>query len=277
MQLILWGSHSPLGRTHALPRTTSSVSAPSLLRSLPRAFLRRSLGRVRDDMRRFALSPTAREVLRLRLTYLSARKLYNLERCAEELNERDVPGDFVECGVALGGSAVVLASHLTEERHFHGYDVFGMIPPPSERDDEWAHRRYEAIRSGESAGIGGDRYYGYVPNLCETVVDNFRRFGYEPDGRPVALHEGLFEDTLRFEADQRVALAHIDCDWHDPVRSCLETIHPHLSPGGIIVLDDYNDYGGCRRATDEFLARHADMELRSASSNAILHRRAARD
>lgn len=260
-----------------MQRQNESVPSARRPRVSPVSLLRRSLwrvrDRVRDDVHRFALSPTASEVLRLHLTYLSPRKLHALERCVEELNHRDVPGDFIECGVALGGSAIVLASHLTEERSFHGYDVFGMIPPPSERDDEWAHRRYETIRSGESSGIGGDRYYGYLPNLHDAVVDNFRRFGYEPDGRPVALHEGLFEDTLRFAAGQRVALAHIDCDWHDPVAHCLETIHPHLSPGGVIILDDYNDYGGCRRAADEFLDRHADMELRLASSNAVLYRR----
>jgi len=245
----------------------------SSLRALPRAVLRRSLGRVRDDFHRFSLSPTAREVMRLRLTYLSARKLRNIETCAAEVNENGAPGDFVECGVALGGSAIVLASHLEFGCRLHAYDVFGMIPPPSDRDDEGAHSRYETIRSGRSAGIGGDEYYGYVDDLRTRVVDNFRLFGFEPDGRPITLHEGLFEDTLRFEPGQRVALAHIDCDWYDPVSFCLETIYPHLSPGGFIILDDYNDYGGCRRATDAFLERHADMELRSATSNAILYRR----
>jgi O-methyltransferase len=238
--------------------------------------LRRSLGRVRDDAYHVALSPTARDVSRRRLTYLSARKLHNLERWARDLNRRNVPGDFLECGVALGGSAIVLASHLTKTRSLHGYDVFGLIPPPSERDDEWAHRRYAMIRSGRSPGIAGDQYYGYVDNLYDVAVDNFRAFGFEPDGRSIVLHQGLFENTLRFADGQRVALAHIDCDWHDPVSFCLETIYRHLSPGGVIILDDYNDYGGCRLATIEFLAQHDDIDLRSASSNAVLYRRDAK-
>lgn len=240
------------------------------------ALLRRSLGRVRDRVREdvhwLHLSPLAREVSRRHMTYLSARKLRTLEECAREVNERDVPGDFIECGVALGGSAIVLCSHLEHLRRFHGYDVFGMIPPPSERDDEWAHRRYDTIRNGRSAGIGGDPYYGYIDNLFAMVVDHFRMFGFEPDGRVTVLHQGLFEETLRFKDDQSVAFAHIDCDWHDPVAFCLETIYSHLSPGGIVVLDDYNDYGGCRAATDAFLATHDDMELRATGGSAILYR-----
>ncbi len=257
-------------------RSPALARSPAL-RRLATASVRRSLGRIRDrvrnDIHRFSLSPTAREVLHRRLTYLSPHKLHTLERCAEEVNQRDVPGDFIECGVALGGSAIVMASHLEYGRRLHGYDVFGMIPPPSDRDDEGAHQRYETIRAGRSAGIDGDEYYGYIDDLRTVVVDNFRLFGFEPDGRPIALHEGLFQDTLRLEAGQRVALAHIDCDWYDPVSFCLGAIHPHLAPGGFIVLDDYNDYGGCRRASDEFLARHADMELRSAATNAVLRRR----
>jgi len=243
------------------------------------ALLRRSLGqvrdRVRDDVHWLALTPLAREVSRRHLTYLSSRKLRTLEDCAREVNLRDVPGDFIECGVALGGSAIVLASHLEPGRRFHGYDVFGMIPPPSERDDDWAHRRYDTIRSGHSQGIGGEEYYGYIDNLFAMVVDNFRMFGFEPDGRVTVLHQGLFEETVRFEDGQSVALAHIDCDWHDPVAFCLETIYSRLSPGGYIVLDDYNDYGGCRHATDAFLATYLDMELRSTTSSAVLYRRAA--
>lgn len=241
------------------------------------AFLRRSLGRVRDrvrdDVHWLALSPLAREVQRRHLTYLSSQKLRTLEACAREVNAENVPGDFIECGVALGGSAIVLCSHLEHGRRFHGYDVFGMIPPPSQRDDEWAHRRYDTIRNGRSAGIGGDEYYGYIDNLFAVVVDHFRMFGYEPDGRVTVLHQGLFEETLRFRDGQQVAFAHIDCDWHDPVTFCLETIYPRLAPGGVIVLDDYNDYGGCREATDTFLAAHPDMELRSTAGSAVLQRR----
>ena len=53
---------------------------------------------------------------------------------------------------------------------------------------------------------------------------------------------------------EAVAFAHIDCDWHDPVGLSLERIHPHLSPGALVVIDDYYAYGGARSAVDQFLA-----------------------
>ncbi len=55
--------------------------------------------------------------------------------------------------------------------------------------------------------------------------------------------------------EQPVAFAHIDVDWYEPVITSLERIFPKLVIGGSIVLDDYHDWGGCRKAVDEYLSR----------------------
>lgn len=234
--------------------------------------IRALLQEARDVSLRLALSSVAREVLAQNLTYLSAQKLRNLEHCVRRVDRDQVPGDFIECGVALGGSAIVLASKISPGRQFSGYDVFATIPPPSARDDEHAHRRYQVIRTGGSRGIGGERYYGYIGNLFDVVVENFDRFGLKVDGGLIALRRGLFEDTLAAEPRTAVALAHIDCDWHDPVRLCLNAIYDRLAPGGFIILDDYHDYGGCRRATDAFLAERPDMNPYRCRGNMVLRR-----
>jgi hypothetical protein len=51
-----------------------------------------------------------------------------------------------------------------------------------------------------------------------------------------------------------MALAHIDVDWYEPVHVSLERIEPRLSPGGALVIDDYEDWSGCRRAVDEYFS-----------------------
>jgi O-methyltransferase len=45
-----------------------------------------------------------------------------------------------------------------------------------------------------------------------------------------------------------------------------------LPSGGFLILDDYNDYGGCRKAVDEFLAADARFELMRTSPHAVLRR-----
>lgn len=102
------------------------------------------------------VSPLAREVRRRNLTYLTPAKLRTLETMLEQVADQGVEGDFLEFGVALGGSALLIASRLDGERAFHGCDVFGMIPPPGWHDDERSWPRYQVIESGKSVGIGGD-------------------------------------------------------------------------------------------------------------------------
>lgn len=219
------------------------------------------------------LTPVAREVKRRHLTYLSDAKFLSLRDAIREITRDGVPGDFLEYGIALGGSAVYLASEAGERRRFRGYDVFGMIPAPGERDDEKSRARYDVIRSGQSKGIDGDPYYGYQDNLFGRVSETFKSFGYPVDGTKVVLYRGLFEDTVRFAPGDQVALAHVDCDWYDPVRLCLERTAEVLQSGGFIIFDDYNDYGGCQSAVDEFLADCPQFELVRSRPHAVVRRR----
>lgn len=233
--------------------------------------VRRGVAGVRRGVLRARVSPVSRRVRDERLTYLSLDKLRVLERLAKAVDRDGVPGSVIECGVALGGSAIVLAS-LLPQRRFDGYDVFGMIPPPGPADPPEVHERYRVIEEGRSSGIRGDAYYGYEDDLLGKVEAAFARHGVPVDGERIRLHEGLFEDTLR--PDGPVALAHVDCDWHDPVRLCIERIWPQLPVGGHLVFDDYNDYGGCRRAVDAHVAATAGAELLSTWPNAVVRRSA---
>jgi hypothetical protein len=194
-----------------------------------------------------------------KLTYCGRPKMENLARAAQLVVSDGVPGDFIEAGVALGGSAIVLGEIKGPHRSLLLYDVFAMIPPPGVEDGEDAHRRYEIIASGRSEGLGGQPYYGYVDNLIDVVRQNLDRHGLEPEHSDIHLVQGLFEQTLMPPGP--IALAHVDCDWYDSVKVCIDRIAPKLSPGGIIGLDDYSSYSGCQRAVDEFLEVTPDFRV----------------
>jgi O-methyltransferase len=233
------------------------------------ASVRSLLIRLRGE--RDGVSSLAKQIQAEHLTYLDRPKLAVLEGCIREARHRQVRGDFLEMGIALGGSAIILSAQMGRGRHFHGYDVFGMIPPPGEHDPPAVHERYQTIVEGRSQGIGGDVYYGYLDDLYERVVENFARYGLAVDDDRIHLHRGLFEETLW--PDRSVALAHIDCDWYEPVKLCIERVWPHISPGGLMIFDDYNDYGGCAKAVDEFVtAEEHEATLRTTTPSAVLTR-----
>lgn len=195
-----------------------------------------------------SLAQTIRDVRDQKLTYLPGRALRELAEAVMEADARHLPGTLIEAGCALGGSAIVMAAARRPDRSMVVYDAFGMIPPPGPDDGPDAHARFEVIASGQSSGVGGDRYYGYREDLQSEVRTNLAAFGQ----RGVQLVPGFFADTLRPEGP--VAIAHIDADWYDSVLTCFERIAPVLAVGGRFILDDYDQWSGCRRAADAFLA-----------------------
>jgi asparagine synthase (glutamine-hydrolysing) len=66
-----------------------------------------------------------------------------------------------------------------------------------------------------------------------------------------------------------VALAHIDVDWYDPVKTCLTRIFPFLAVGGSMIVDDYYSWGGAKKATDEFLATIPNQFVADDSSRSL--------
>jgi hypothetical protein len=187
-----------------------------------------------------------------KITYLSETRLASINSTCSSIENANLAGLFIEAGCALGGSSVLIAATKNNERPLFIYDVFEMIPAPTDEDPKDVHERYQTIVQGKSAGIGGDKYYGYLENLYDVVQSNLNSFGINCQKQLVFLIKGLVQDTMVIE--QPVAFAHIDVDWYEPVFTSLQRIFPNLVVGGSIILDDYHDWGGCRKATDEFLS-----------------------
>jgi hypothetical protein len=148
-----------------------------------------------------------------------------------------IEGDFVECGVNKGGSALAVIEHLGFERlgkTFWLYDTFDGIVDSQLTDAERSH--------GLKAGT-------YEP-CYDQVVNTFSRFG-----ETVKIVKGAIPDTLS-QAPEKVAYMHIDMNCAAPEIAAAEFFWPRLSPGAMIVLDDYG-WGGHieqKRAFDAFCA-----------------------
>jgi O-methyltransferase len=206
---------------------------------------------------------TIAQVRKEHLTYLKPDNLRELAGSVLDLEKQGLDGVVIEAGTARGGSAIVMAAAKAPERPMKVYDVFGMIPPPSDQDGADVHERYAKITGGEARGPGGDTYYGYRDDLYTEVTESFARHGVPVTERSVELIKGLFEDTI--EGDEPVALAHLDGDWYESTMTCLTRIAPRLVSGGRIVLDDYYAWSGCRTAVDEYFKDRDGFRLQHGS------------
>lgn len=171
-----------------------------------------------------------------------------------DLFQRRVPGALVECGVWRGGSAGVMAlaaRHAGERRALHLFDSFEGLPEPKEID-EAAARDYSGGRSsGELTPIA----------RCIAGREEVERFMFgrlNADRALVHFHVGWFQNTVPADVPQigDIALLRLDGDWYESTQVCLEHLYPKLARGGIVVLDDYFNWAGCRKATDEYRAQH---------------------
>ena len=210
-----------------------------------------------------AVEATIAQARKEHLTYLKAENLRSLAAVVLDVERRRLPGLIVEAGTARGGSAIVMGAAKSPGRPLKVYDVFGMIPPPSEHDGPDVHERYARIAAGEAHGVGGDTYYGYRDDLYEEVTESFGRLGVPVAEHNVELVRGLFEHTI--DLQEPVAVAHLDGDWYESTMTCLTRIAPLVVPGGRIVLDDYYAWSGCRAAVDEYFGGRDGFRLEQRS------------
>ena len=257
-QVARWAAPALERDLRAVRRDLEATKAT--LRSV-RAELAEARGRLSEAESRLPaeLEETIARVREEHLTYLKPPHLRSLAAAVLDVERQGIPGLIIEAGTARGGSAIVMAAAKSPERPMKVYDVFGMIPPPTEQDGADVHERYRTITAGKARGVGGEVYYGYRDDLKAEVAASFAEHGVAVDQHRVELVQGLFEDTIHL--DEPVAVAHLDGDWYESTMTCLVRIAPLVVPGGRIILDDYYKWSGCRTAVDEYFSAHDGFEL----------------
>ena len=178
-------------------------------------------------------------------------KVFALIQAVRYVVRHRIPGDVVECGVWRGGSMQAAARTLLScgsvERDLYLFDTYEGMPPPSDSDVRRADGRPAAELLADAAP---DSKVVAAASL-EEVRAGFSEVGY-PESR---LHfvVGRVEETIPGAAPARIAILRLDTDWYESTRHELEHLYPRLSPGGVLLLDDYGYWEGARRAVDEFL------------------------
>jgi O-methyltransferase len=160
-------------------------------------------------------------------TMCSNARLRGLYHGVRTVVKNQIPGDFVECGTALGGSAALMALTLRQlgvRRKLWVFDTFEGLPAPTPEDPDF-----------EVANL----FAGTCIGTLEEVQSLFTQLQVRDQ---VQFVKGLFQDTLPTVDISQIALLHIDGDWYDSVKTCLDSLYDKVAPGGIIQFDDYG-YG----------------------------------
>ncbi len=180
---------------------------------------------------------------------IGSQGLEHTHDLALDLVENRVAGAFVECGVAQGGCAALIAMVADSDsanRHCWFFDSFEGLPDPTSDDFEEGRtgRHIRPLPKGSCLGT--------LEQVSELL---FETFGFSRER--ITLVKGWFQDTVENHAPQMgsIALLRIDGDWYDSTMCCLEALYDRVSPGGHVIIDDYFSCYGAKKATDEFLQR----------------------
>jgi len=134
---------------------------------------------------------------------------------------RDVPGDIFEIGCAAGHTTCYLNQHLRSagiEKDYYCLDTFrGFVP------DDVA---FERSRRGKTADYTGFRVNSLASFNYMLGLNGCRRV-FPVQG-----------DVKDYKFSRPVSFCLVDVDLYQPTISSLNNVWPHLSLGGIIVVDD---------------------------------------
>lgn len=186
-------------------------------------------------------------------TMTSNSSLISLIDSVEYIVNNKIPGSFVECGVWRGGSMMAVAKTLmsmnSDDKDLYLFDTFTGMTKPSKFDvgigtEEKASEIFEKEKTGDDTS-------NWIRASIEEVKKTFKKVGY--DEKKLHFIEGKVEETIPKNTPSEISLLRLDTDWYESTKHELIHLFPKLSKGGIIIIDDYDDWEGCRKAVDEYI------------------------
>jgi hypothetical protein len=162
----------------------------------------------------------------------------------------DIPGDIIELGSWKGANLVWLAKCQVAfggDKKVHCFDSFEGLTEFSVND--------EFSETGEHKELK-NKYRGSFAELTQIIKL------YDLN---IEIHKGYIEDTVPkwTELNLSVSFVYFDADLYSPAKTTLDYLAPILTPGGVILFDEYGSesWKGETRAVDEFLENNSNFEI----------------
>lgn len=159
-------------------------------------------------------------------------RFYALWLNLKKIEKQQIPGDIAEFGVYKGDTAKLMHQMLPDRKIFL-FDSFSGLPHQVIKEDCDGTIRPQTVKFDNTSP---QQVLKYI-NGNENIV----------------LKEGVFPETTKGLENNFFAFVHIDADLYQSTIDGLQFFYPRLSPGGIIIIHDYNhDWQGVKKAVDEF-------------------------
>lgn len=183
-------------------------------------------------------------------TMTSLQRMYSLYQAIKYISLNGVPGDFVECGVWRGGSAMVIAHTLKQlndlNRKIYLYDTYTGMVEPSDLDCDYEDTgAFEEWSSSQT-----ENYNIWCYASIEDVENNLFLTDFPKEN--IVFVKGKVEDTIPDTIPEEIALLRLDTDWYESTYHEMVHLYPKLGNKCVLIIDDYGHWQGAKRAVDQY-------------------------
>jgi O-methyltransferase len=182
-------------------------------------------------------------------TVVSPDRCYILISLARHASH--LAGDFAECGVFKGGTALLLARVLKSaaRKRLYLFDSFHGLPPIDKEKNPW-------FSDGQ-----------YSAESVDDVKELLKDFGSMIDIRC-----GWIPGTFQGLENNRYAFAHLDVDLYQSTLDCCSYFYSRLVAGGVLLFDEYAFAAarGEKDAVDEFFADKPESPITLPTGQAMV-------
>jgi O-methyltransferase len=182
-------------------------------------------------------------------TMTSSERIHALIHAVRYISTNAIAGSIVECGVWKGGSMAAVARTLLQmhdvQRDLYLFDTFEGMSEPTSKDVDYL-------------GVDAARLFRETPDGCSAPLETAQKVLDETGYPKERVHfvVGKVENTLPVSAPGSICLLRLDTDWYESTKHELVHLFPRLSDKGVIIIDDYGHWKGCRQACDEYFSQN---------------------
>jgi O-methyltransferase len=174
-----------------------------------------------------------------------------------------LPGDFVECGVYRGDMTWMITQTVDLRgagKRFYLYDTFSGLDPRYPANSDLASAEHFVQFSANEYG---------AEDIERHVRLRFRDMDY------VVVTKGVVPVVLHVIAPERIAFMHLDMNSPKAEAGALEMLFERVTPGGMIVFDDYGwvQFRQQKESADKFMAARGQLIVELPTGQGLMIKR----
>lgn len=193
------------------------------------------------------------KILKSNLSMTSPERLTATLLATKYVCKSKIDGDIVECGVWRGGNSITALHALNKyksNKSIWMYDTFSGMTMPTKYDIE---NETGKLAFNEYMANEAEDHNNWCYASIEDVEKNIRPY---KKNIKVNFVKGDIVETLKYEKNlpKDISVLRLDTDWYESTKIELEILFPRVQKGGVILIDDYGHWGGCKKAVDEYFS-----------------------